>query len=47
MFADFLILDFTGVAVGVFTMIGFVASPDTRPKLIGLLGATYGGLPSS
>ncbi|KAK3675408.1 hypothetical protein LTR78_004918 [Recurvomyces mirabilis] len=32
----------SGVAAGVFTVVGFAASPETRPKLLGLVGATYG-----
>lgn len=32
----------SGVAVGVFTMLGFAASPEMRPKLLGFTGATYG-----
>jgi MFS family permease len=32
----------SGVAVGVFTLLGFAASPEMRPKLIGFTGATYG-----
>lgn len=32
----------SGVAVGVFTMLGFAASPQMRPKLLGFTGATYG-----
>lgn len=32
----------SGVAVGVFTIIGFVAGPETRPMLLGFTGATYG-----
>lgn len=32
----------SGVAVGIFTIMGFAAAPKTRPKLIGLTGATYG-----
>lgn len=31
-----------GVAVGVFTMIGFAAPPEKRPQLLGYTGATYG-----
>lgn len=31
-----------GVAVGVFTIIGFVASPEKRAQLLGFTGATYG-----
>ncbi|KAL3473407.1 major facilitator superfamily domain-containing protein [Aspergillus californicus] len=31
-----------GVAVGVFTMIGFAAAPEDRPALLGYSGATYG-----
>lgn len=32
----------SGVAVGVFTMLGFAASPEKRPQLLGFTGATYG-----
>jgi MFS transporter, DHA2 family, glioxin efflux transporter len=32
----------SGVAVGVFTILGFAASPEMRPKLLGFTGATYG-----
>ncbi|KAJ5512623.1 Major facilitator superfamily domain general substrate transporter [Penicillium fimorum] len=32
----------SGVGVGVFTIIGFAASPEKRPQLLGLTGATYG-----
>ena len=32
----------SGVAVGVFTMVGFAASPEKRPALLGFIGATYG-----
>ncbi|KAI5247091.1 MFS general substrate transporter [Aureobasidium subglaciale] len=32
----------SGVAVGVYTMIGFAASPERRPQLLGFVGATYG-----
>jgi MFS family permease len=32
----------SGVAVGVFTMLGFAASPEKRPQLLGYTGATYG-----
>jgi MFS family permease len=32
----------SGVAVGVFTMLGFAASPKKRPQLLGFTGATYG-----
>jgi MFS family permease len=32
----------SGVAVGVFTLLGFAASPEMRPKLIGFTGSTYG-----
>lgn len=32
----------SGVGVGVFTMLGFAASPEMRPKLLGFTGATYG-----
>ncbi|KAL4883823.1 major facilitator superfamily-domain-containing protein [Aspergillus karnatakaensis] len=31
-----------GVAVGMFTILGFAASPENRPKLLGIAGATYG-----
>lgn len=31
-----------GVGVGVFTIIGFVASPEKRAQLLGFTGATYG-----
>lgn len=31
-----------GVTVGVFTIIGFSASPEKRPQLLGFTGATYG-----
>jgi MFS family permease len=31
-----------GVAVGVFTMIGFSSSAANRPMLLGFTGATYG-----
>ncbi|KAL3440598.1 major facilitator superfamily-domain-containing protein [Aspergillus insuetus] len=31
-----------GVVVGVFTIIGLISSPETRPQLLGLTGATYG-----
>jgi MFS family permease len=32
----------SGVAVGVFTVLGFAASPEKRPQLLGFTGATYG-----
>jgi MFS family permease len=32
----------SGVTVGVFTILGFVAAPETRPQLLGYTGATYG-----
>ena len=32
----------SGVVVGVFTMLGFAASPEMRPKLLGFTGAIYG-----
>ncbi|CAD0023538.1 unnamed protein product [Aureobasidium pullulans] len=32
----------SGVAVGVFTMLGFAAPPEKRPQLLGFTGATYG-----
>lgn len=32
----------SGLAVGVFTIIGFIAAPETRPALLGYTGATYG-----
>ncbi|KAF2651536.1 MFS general substrate transporter [Lophiostoma macrostomum CBS 122681] len=32
----------SGVGVGVFTILGFVASPEKRPQLLGFVGATYG-----
>jgi MFS family permease len=32
----------SGVAVGIFTMIGLVAAPEMRPQLGGYIGATYG-----
>ncbi|PVH95582.1 MFS general substrate transporter [Periconia macrospinosa] len=32
----------SGVGVGVFTILGFVAAPETRPQLLGYTGATYG-----
>ncbi|EMC92011.1 hypothetical protein BAUCODRAFT_78811 [Baudoinia panamericana UAMH 10762] len=31
-----------GMIVGVFTITGFAASPNTRPQIMGLMGATYG-----
>lgn len=31
-----------GVAVGVFTILGFTAAPEKRPQLLGYTGATYG-----
>jgi MFS family permease len=31
-----------GVVVGVFTIIGLISSPETRPQLLGFTGATYG-----
>ncbi|KIW81780.1 hypothetical protein Z517_04806 [Fonsecaea pedrosoi CBS 271.37] len=31
-----------GIGVGVFTILGFVAAPETRPQLLGYTGATYG-----
>ncbi|KAL4864891.1 hypothetical protein BDV12DRAFT_188618 [Aspergillus spectabilis] len=31
-----------GVAVGVFTILGFAAAPENRPQLLGITGATYG-----
>ncbi|KAF6518211.1 hypothetical protein HZS61_002289 [Fusarium oxysporum f. sp. conglutinans] len=32
----------SGVTVGVFTIFGFVAAPETRPQLLGFTGANYG-----
>jgi MFS family permease len=32
----------SGVAVGIFTMLGFAAPPEKRPQLLGFTGATYG-----
>lgn len=32
----------SGIAVGLFTIIGFIAAPGTRPQLLGYTGATYG-----
>ncbi|KAI4729939.1 MFS general substrate transporter [Aureobasidium sp. EXF-10728] len=32
----------SGVAVGVFTMLGLAASPEKRPQLLGFTGAAYG-----
>ncbi|KAH0350262.1 MFS general substrate transporter, partial [Aureobasidium melanogenum] len=32
----------SGVAVGVFTMLGFAAPPEKRPQLLGFTGAAYG-----
>ncbi|KAJ9656120.1 hypothetical protein H2198_005176 [Neophaeococcomyces mojaviensis] len=32
----------SGVAVGVFTILGFAAAPENRPQLLGFTGATYG-----
>lgn len=31
-----------GVAVGVFTIVGFSSSPEKRPQILGFTGATYG-----
>jgi MFS transporter, DHA2 family, glioxin efflux transporter len=31
-----------GVGVGVFTIVGFAASPEKRPELLGYTGSTYG-----
>ncbi|CAG9978494.1 unnamed protein product [Clonostachys byssicola] len=31
-----------GVAVGIFTILGFAAPPEKRPQLLGYTGATYG-----
>ena len=31
-----------GIVVGLFTILGFVAAPETRPQLLGYTGATYG-----
>lgn len=31
-----------GIGTGAFTIIGFIAEPQKRPKLIGFIGATYG-----
>jgi MFS family permease len=31
-----------GTTVGVFTIIGFAATPEKRPQLVGFTGATYG-----
>lgn len=31
-----------GIAVGVFTILGFAAAPEKRPQLLGFTGATYG-----
>jgi hypothetical protein len=31
-----------GVAVGLFTMLGFAVPPEERPQIIGYTGATYG-----
>lgn len=32
----------SGLAVGIFTMLGFIAAPEQRPALLGYTGATYG-----
>jgi MFS family permease len=32
----------SGVAAGVFTIVGFSAPPEKRPQLLGFTGATYG-----
>ncbi|KAK6431951.1 hypothetical protein LTR95_011884 [Oleoguttula sp. CCFEE 5521] len=32
----------SGVAVGIFTIIGFAVAPEKRPQLLGLTGAVYG-----
>ena len=32
----------SGVAVGVFTILGLAAPPEKRPQLLGFTGATYG-----
>jgi MFS transporter, DHA2 family, glioxin efflux transporter len=31
-----------GLVVGIYTMIAFAAAPESRPKLLGFTGATYG-----
>lgn len=31
-----------GIAVGVFTILGFAAAPEKRPQVLGFTGATYG-----
>jgi len=32
----------SGIGVGIFTMLGFIAPPEKRPALLGYTGATYG-----